>query len=259
MSLLAKERQDLIMQYLIQDGKVKVIPLADELGVTTETIRRDLDFLESEGHLRRVHGGAVRSAYEYGEPTFEQRETINVEGKQRIGEIAASLIQDGEMIALDVGTTMIEMVKSIRGKKNITVLTNSLAVGVHLSEALSRGRFTGKVIFLGGELNPEQNSITGPLCENMLQEFHLDKAFLSVGGVSLKTGITDYDINESHISKMFSNAASQTIVLADHSKIGVQAFSKIMPIHAVDIIVSDVSCPEDWEDELMKIDLRWIN
>jgi DeoR/GlpR family transcriptional regulator of sugar metabolism len=259
MSLLAKERQDQILQYLIQDGKVKVIPLAEELGVTTETIRRDLDILESEGHLRRVYGGAIRSTYEHGEPTFEQRETINAEGKQKIGEIAASLIQDGDMIALDVGTTMIEMVKSIRGKKNITVLTNSLAVGVHLSEALSSGRFNGKVIFLGGELNPDQNSITGPLCENMLEQFHLDKAFLSVGGVSFKTGITDYDVNESHISKMFSTAASQTIVLADHSKIGVQAFSKIMPINEVDIIVSDVSCPEEWTNELMKIGLSWIN
>lgn len=259
MSLLAKERQDLILQHLIQNGKVKVIPLANELGVTTETIRRDLDTLESEGHLRRVYGGAIRSAYENGEPPFEQRETINVEGKQRIGEIAAGLIQDGDTIALDVGTTIIEMVKSLRGKKNITILTNSLAVGVHLSEALRSGRFTGKVIFLGGELNPEQSSITGPLCENMLQQFHLDKAFLSVGGISLKTGITDYDVNESHISKMFAKAASETIVLADYSKIGVQAFAKILPLQEVDMIVSDVSCPEDWAGELRKIGLSWSN
>lgn len=258
MSLLAQERKDIILQTLLREGKVKVLPIAEQLGVSSETIRRDLDALEAEGKLHRVYGGAVRSGYEHGEPSFHQRTQLYADAKKKIGERAAQLIEDGDTIALDVGTTMMELAKSIHGKRNITVLTNSLPIASYLSEALNNNRFTGKVFVLGGQLNPEQQSMTGPLCEQMMGQFFLNKAYLSIGGLSLAGGVTDYDLNETYISKLFAKSAREVIVLADQSKIGVQAFTQIIPLDDVDIVVSDQEHPKDWKDLLEKKGIYWI-
>ncbi|WP_338042316.1 DeoR/GlpR family DNA-binding transcription regulator [Paenibacillus alba] len=258
LSLLAQERKDLILQTLYREGKVKVLPMAEQLGVSSETIRRDLDVLEVEGKLHRVYGGAVRSGYEHGEPSFQQRTELYADAKQRIGIRAAELIEDGDTIALDVGTTMMELARSIQGKKNITILTNSLPIASYLSEALNNNRFTGKVFMLGGQLNPEQQSITGPLCEQMMGQFYLNKAYLSIGGLSLTSGVTDYDLNETFISKLFAKSAREVIVLADQSKIGVQAFTQIIPLEDVDIVVSDQEHPRDWKDLLERKGVYWI-
>ncbi|MFE5323950.1 DeoR/GlpR family DNA-binding transcription regulator [Paenibacillus sp. NPDC056579] len=258
MSLLGQERKEIILQTLLRDGKVKVIPMAEQLGVSTETIRRDLDALESEGKLQRVYGGAVRSGYEHGEPTFQQRTELHVDAKKKIGQRAAELIENGDTIALDVGTTMMELARSIVGKKNLTILTNSLPIASYLSDALNHNRFTGKVIVLGGQLNPEQQSLTGPLCEQMMGQFYLNKAFLSIGGLSLAGGVTDYDMNEAYISRQFAGAAREVIVLADQSKVGVQAFTRIAPLDDVDIIVSDQEAPKDWNGLLEKKGILWL-
>ncbi|WP_375295462.1 DeoR/GlpR family DNA-binding transcription regulator [Paenibacillus doosanensis] len=258
LSLLAQERKELILQALFRDGKVKVIPMAEQLGVSTETIRRDLDALEAEGKLQRVYGGAVRSGHEHGEPPFQQRTQLFVDAKRKIGRRAAELIEDGDTIALDVGTTMMELAASIQGKRNLTILTNSLPVASHLSEALNSQRFTGKVFVLGGQLHAEQQSLTGPLCEQMLGQFFVNKAFLSVGGLSLTGGVTDYDLNETAVSRQFAHAAREVIVLADQSKIGVQAFARIIPLEEADIVISDQACPKDWAGTLEQHGVLWI-
>ncbi|NHW38717.1 DeoR/GlpR transcriptional regulator [Paenibacillus aceris] len=258
MSLLGQERREYILQTLLRNGKVKVLPMAEELGVSSETVRRDLDALELEGHLQRVYGGAVRSSYQNGEPTFVQRTQLYVDAKKKIGERAAQLIEDGDTIALDVGTTMMELAKAIQGKRNLTILTNSLPIASYLSEALNSNRFSGKVFLLGGQLNPEQQSITGPLCEQIMEQFYLNKAFLSIGGISLTGGVTDYDLNETYITKKFAKSAREVIVLADQSKIGVQAFVHIMPLDQIDVIVSDQPYPKEWKETIDQKDIYWI-
>ncbi|MEC0229553.1 DeoR/GlpR family DNA-binding transcription regulator [Paenibacillus alba] len=258
MSLLAQERKEWILQVLFREGKVKVLPMAEQLGVSSETIRRDLDILESEGKLSRVYGGAVRSGYEHGEPPYQQRTQLYTDAKKKIGVRAAELIENGDTIALDVGTTVLEVAKALTGKRNLTILTHSLSIASYLSEALNNHLFSGKVFMLGGQLNPEQQSVTGPLCEQMMGNFFLNKAFLSVGGLSLSGGITDYDMNEAYISKQFAKSAQEVIVLADQSKIGVQAFSLIAPLEDVDIIVSDQPYPKDWKDIMEQKGVHWI-
>ncbi|MHA6530439.1 DeoR/GlpR family DNA-binding transcription regulator [Paenibacillus sp. BAC0078] len=259
LTLLAQERKEIILQTLLREGKVKVIPMAEKLGVSTETIRRDLDALEAESKLQRVYGGAVRSGYESGEPPLQKRTHLNIDAKKKIGARAAELIKDGDTIALDIGTTMMELAKAIQGKRNITVVTNSLPIAAYLSEALNNNRFTGKVFVLGGQLNPEQQSLMGPLCEQMMGHFFLNKAFLSAGGLSLTGGVTDYDLNETYISKLFAEAAREVIVLADQSKIGVQSFAKIITLDDVNIIVSDQEYPKDWKDQLENNGIFWIS
>lgn len=258
MSILAEERKQVILEELNRYGKVKVLALAERFQVSSETIRRDLDALEQSGKLKRVYGGAVRESYQEGEPPYWLRSDMNLAAKRAIGKKAAEMLEDGDTVVIDTGTTMLEFARAIKGRKRLTVLTNSLPVASLLSESLNQHLFSGKVILLGGELNTEQQSISGSLCEKMLNTFYVDKAFLSIGGISLSTGISDYDINESMISRMMAQVAKAVIVLADHSKIGVQAFCKIAELELVDVIVSDHGSPSSWENELVKKGITWI-
>ncbi|MFP3387719.1 DeoR/GlpR family DNA-binding transcription regulator [Brevibacillus sp. SIMBA_040] len=258
MSISAEERKKAIIEELNLYGKVKVLSLAERLEVSSETIRRDLDALEQVGRLKRVYGGAVKENYAEGEPPYQERQDINLAAKRVIGQHAAELLADGETVVIDTGTTMLEFARMIQGRKRLTVLTNSLPVAALLSEALNQHVFTGKVILLGGEVNTEQQSISGPLCEKMLETFHVDKAFISVGGISLSSGISDYDINESMISKTMARVSKAVFVLADQSKIGVQAFCKIISLDAVDVIISDHEKPASWESELERKGVTWM-
>lgn len=258
MSLLSEERKRIILDELDRFGKVKVDLLARRLQVSNETIRRDLDALESIGKLKRVYGGAVKKSYQEGEPPYQLRQGLNQEAKRAIGKKASELLQDGDTVVIDTGTTVLELARSIFGKKHLTVLTNSLPVASLLTDSLNQGMFTGKIILLGGELNPLQQSISGSLCEKMLETFHIDKAFVSIGGISLSTGISDYDINEAMVSRAMINVSKEVIVLADHSKIGVQAFCKIAPLDAVDVIISDQEMPASWAAELDEKGITWI-
>ena len=258
MSISAEERKKAIIEELNLYGKVKVPSLAERLEVSSETIRRDLDALEQVGRLKRVYGGAVKENYAEGEPPYQERQHINLAAKRAIAQHAAELLADGETVVIDTGTTMLEFARMIQGRKRLTVLTNSLPVASLLSEALNQHVFTGKVILLGGEVNTEQQSISGPLCEKMLETFHVDKAFISVGGISLSSGISDYDINESMISKTMARVSKAVFVLADQSKIGVQAFCKIISLDAVDVIISDHEKPASWESELERKGVTWM-
>lgn len=239
-------------------GKVRVSDLAEKFNVSSETIRRDLEVLEKTEQLKRVYGGAVKLSYQHGEPPYQQREMIHSEEKMAIGHRAASLIKDGDTIFLDSGTTTIETAKSIAGIQRLTIITNSLPVANLLKDSLLQEVFRGKVIMLGGEISPDQQSVSGYLCEEMLKNFYVDKAFLSVGGVSLQTGISDYDLNESNISKLVSKNSKEVIVLADHSKMGVQSFSHITTLEQVDVIISDKSPPNTWVPVLEQKSVEWI-
>jgi DeoR family fructose operon transcriptional repressor len=258
LSLLAEERKRTILEELNRYGKVKVIALAERFLVSEETIRRDLDALERSGKLKRVYGGAVRKSYQEGEPPYQQRQCLNREAKAAIGRRAAGCLLDGDTVIIGTGTTVMELARAIQGRKRLTILTNSLPVAALLTESLNRHLFTGNVILLGGELNPEQQSVSGPLCIRMLERFHVDKAFISVGGISLANGISDYDLNESIMSQAMIAAAEEVIVLGDQSKIGVKAFYQIAPLAAVDVVISEQAEPSSWTTELNRKGINWM-
>jgi DeoR family fructose operon transcriptional repressor len=259
LSVLAEERKQVIMEWLQKDGKLMVIPLSDHLEVSPETIRRDLLVLEKEGKLKRVYGGAIKATFLNDEAPYTLRQSIHPEEKRAIGWRAAELIQDGSTIVIDVGTTTLEMAQAIQGKKRLTILTNSIPVASTLLESISRGVFIGRVIILGGEANPEQGSISGTLCEQMMVQFHVDQAFLSVGGISLSNGITDFDINEAAVSRAFAAAAQEVIVLADHSKLGITTFAQLIPLDQADIIISSTEAPSEWIQEIDRSGVLWID
>ncbi|MCZ8521327.1 MULTISPECIES: DeoR/GlpR family DNA-binding transcription regulator [Paenibacillus] len=258
MSLLAEERKQYILDWLEREGKAMVVGLAAQLEVSTETVRRDMAALEKEGKLKRVYGGAVKPTFHNREAPYEQRQKVHQAGKEAIGRAAAELVQDGSTIAIDAGTTPLELAKAIRGKMRLTVLTNSLSVAACLLELAGQERFSGKVILLGGELKPEQQAVNGPICEQMARQFRVDQAFLSIGGISLTHGVTDFDPSEASMSRTFAEIAQEVIVLADHSKLGISTFAYIMPLEKVDVIVTDAPCPADWTSELGTKHVQWV-
>ncbi|MBR2568627.1 MAG: DeoR/GlpR transcriptional regulator [Paenibacillus sp.] len=258
MSLLSEERKQYILEQLDSTGKVRVVLLAEQLQVSNETIRRDLAVLEEEERLRRVYGGAVKVQYETGEPPYQQRQVLHHEAKQKIGRCAAMLIQDGNTVYMDTGTTIHELARVLKGRKRITVITNSLTVASLLRDSLAQGLFSGRIIILGGEISPDQQSVSGHLCLDMLRHFYVDKAFISVGGVSILTGISDYDMNDTVISKAAAANAKEVIVLADYSKMGIQAFCHITPLDQVDVVVCDQPYPPSWGQELELKGITWI-
>lgn len=258
MSLLAEERKKTILDECNQFGKVKVVNLARRFQVSEETIRRDLDLLERQGKLKRVYGGAVRKSYDDGEPPYQMRQGLHSMAKQAIGQAAAQLLKDGDTVVIDTGTTMLELAKAIQRRKRLTIITNSLPVAAVLTESLNQQRFSGSVIMLGGEVNAQQQAISGSYSARMLEPFAVDKAFISIGGISLLGGISDYDLNESLLSRVMIKIAKEVIVLSDHSKIGVRAFCQIASLDAVDMVICDQPYPTSWRGELEAKGTHWI-
>ncbi|WP_312473526.1 DeoR/GlpR family DNA-binding transcription regulator [Neobacillus sp.] len=258
MSVLPEERKNEILKELNKMGKVKVIELVEQFNVSEETVRRDLMILEEKGLLKRVYGGAIKTVFGFEEPPFTHRTTVNQEAKVKVGKKAVELISNGDVIVIDVGTTMLEFAQCINNKKDITILTNSLPVSSVLTELLNQNMFTGQILLLGGQIDPKQQSISGGLTEQMLNQFNIDKAFISAGGVSLQSGVSNYHLHEALVSRKMVEVAKQVILLTDYSKFGVDTFCKVCPLEKVDVIVCEQPFPEEWRNDSKLEEINWI-
>ncbi|WP_163099999.1 DeoR/GlpR family DNA-binding transcription regulator [Peribacillus alkalitolerans] len=258
MSVLPEERKNEILKELNNMGKVKVMELVEQFQVSEETIRRDLMLLEEKGLLKRVYGGAIKSVFQFEEPPFLQRTTVNQEAKGRIGQKAVELISNGDVIVIDVGTTTLEFAKFIENKNDITIITNSLPVSSVLTESLNQNRFSGQVLLLGGQIDPKQQSISGSLTEQLLNQFNVDKAFISAGGVSIKSGVSNYHLHESLVSRKMVEVSKQVILLSDYSKMGVDTFCKVCPLEKLDVIVCNQPMTEEWRSHTNLENIEWI-
>lgn len=259
MSIHSEQRKRYILAMLEREHRVMVTEAAEKLGVSAESIRRDLVVLENEGRLKRVYGGAVRPMLMSEEAPYEQRQSVHASEKKLIGRLAAQTIEDGSTILLDVGTTTLELAKAIQGFKRLTILTNSLPAAAALGETVRSGRLHATVMLLGGTLNAEQQSLTGPLCERVLRDIRVDRAFLSCGGVSLEHGITDYDLNEASCSRLIALCAEHVTVVADHSKLGVRTFIHVAELEDVDTIICDEPPPKEWGKRLKEAKVKWLD
>lgn len=257
MNLLSTERHEYILNQLEQKKKILVALLAIELGVTPETIRRDLDILEKEKKLQRVHGGAVKYQQTKSEPHFSKKMNARALEKEAIGIKAAEFIQDGDTVMIDVGTTTIHLAGAIADVQGVTIVTNSLAAAEILNHRLENREFDGKVIVLGGVTIPEQKSIVGSLTCKMLDSFRFDKVFLSCGGLTI-TDVSDYDFEECIVSTAMVERANQVFLLSDSSKIDHQSFYKICPLTTVDYVICNENMPNSWKEKDLDTMLQWI-
>lgn len=238
--MLVAERYEKIVKLVNERGSIRVTELSTLCDVTEETIRRDLDKLESEGRLRRSHGGAVSLKETRSETPYFERETMHVEEKRTIAEQAVKLIEPGDRIILDASSTawfMASLVPDVR----LTVLTNSIKVAMELS-----AKEKIDVISTGGLLTSRSLSYVGPLAERSLAQYHVDKAFISCKGVHLDRGISETNELQAEVKQGMLAAADRVILLADYSKFGLQAFASVAEMSRVHTVVTDAKTkPED--------------
>lgn len=254
----ASARRELARTLVEERGFVRVADLATSFGVTAVTARADLDALEREGAVRRVHGGAVPAgevARPAREPSLEEALETSIVPKQRIGELAASLVQSGQSLIVDVGSTCLQLARALRARReleDVTVFTNGLSIALELEAEIPR--FT--VVVTGGTLRPKQHSLVHPLAGSMLDEVHVDLAFIGCNGVDPTRGATNANLPEAQVKSLMVESAARSFLVADGSKLGEVHLGRIAPLEAFDGLVTDASAPALLVEELEASGLR---
>lgn len=236
--MLAAERYEKIVRLVNERGSIRVTELSELCQVTEETIRRDLDRLESAGRLLRSHGGAVSVRDHQPETPYFEREVMQAEEKKRIARAAVKLIQPRERILLDASTTAWYMAADLPDMP-LTVLTNSLKVAAELG-----GKEQIEVISTGGGLARRSMSWVGPLAERSLEMYHVDKLFLSCKGFHLERGISESNELQAMVKRKMIDIADQVVLLADASKFGQQSFAHVAGTERLHTIITDYR-PDD--------------
>lgn len=235
---MVQPRREKILAEVFNRGHVTVSELAEALGVSAATVRRDLRVLADGGELELVHGGAVSkrdAAY-----TFRARRMRNVEAKRTIGRLAAGLVADNDQIFIDSGTTCFEMAPYLRDRRGLSVIVNSIQLAMELdSPALS-------VIVLGGQYRPERLDTIGPLATASLEKLRGFLAFVGADGLSMEFGLTANDIERADLYGLAVGHARQTILLADHAKFTTTSLYRVADLEAISRIVTDRQPSEDW-------------
>jgi len=230
----AHERQEIIVQLIAEKGAVSVAELCERFGVSDMTIRRDLSLLEATSLLRRIHGGAVSARGRSYEPPVLTRVHEAPAAKRAIGRLAASLVHEGDSIALDIGTTTLEMARHLTRMRDITVLTNSLAIVNMLIDQPGI-----RLMLCGGIVRPGEHSLIGPVAEDTFSRFFVDKSFIGIGGVDLVAGLTEYNLEDAQVKRCMIQNSQRCILLSDSRKFGHKTFASVAPLAEVDEIVTD--------------------
>jgi len=234
-ALKAALRHDTIRRAIEINGRVSIAGLKDRLSVSEVTIREDLKHLESKGVLTRVRGGAVVSRNGAMEMSLEETSTTNHLEKMAIGGQAASMVENGQTVIIDVGSTTTEMAKALSPDlSRVVVITNALNIALIL-EALPGV----SVIVTGGTLRPLQHSLVAPMGTLLLDQLKADMAFLGCNGVDPTRGFTNSNIAEAEIKQAMVRSAGKTIFLADHDKIGEVASAFVTDISGADLLITD--------------------
>jgi DeoR/GlpR family transcriptional regulator of sugar metabolism len=238
--VLTAERRQRIVEVVETRRSVSVSELCEMMEVSDMTIRRDLKVLSDEGMLDRVHGGALACDGSPKELPYLVRATENIKPKATIGRRAAELITEGSSIALDIGTTTLELAKAMVRVPNLTVVTASLPVAEVLKNSLNI-----RLILTGGLLRFEEFSLVGEFAERTFRDFQVDRAFVGVGGIDLNRGLTDYDQADIQVKKELISNSDQVTVLADSSKFDC-SYPKVFALFSqVDTLITDRDAPPE--------------
>lgn len=244
--LSTEQRRDEIISIIHSKGKVKVSELSERYGISEVSIRKDLEFLELQGHLSRIHGGAVGLNKLYVNMDLTERFKTNSAAKKKLAKLTLSLIEDNDTIMMNAGTTLSYVLHAIQGKKNITIVTNSIQ---NAMEASLYSSFN--VILLGGEFDSKYQFTYGEDAISQLENYHATKCILSVDGISVDSGLTLYYSNEASLARKMIECSEMLIVTADGTKLGKNAFAKITDVAKTDILVTNAG---DSRDEIQAIE-----
>jgi DeoR family fructose operon transcriptional repressor len=237
-----EERKRFILDKLSQHEQVEVLDITDAFRVSAITARRDLVQLEKEGLLVRTHGGAIKSQSPGPRKLFsyDEKAILNKDRKEYIGQLASKLIQDGDVIFIDSGSTLFHLCGYIKKIHNLIVITNSLPVA---SELLGHPNI--RVNLIGGEVDHERKAVYGLVSEITLEHYHINKAFIGADGVSLQKGLTTYDEKEAAISRKIASASDEVYLLCDSSKIEKNSSVKFAPLSILKALITDYELPAD--------------
>uniref|UniRef100_C5DAK0 Transcriptional regulator, DeoR family n=1 Tax=Geobacillus sp. (strain WCH70) TaxID=471223 RepID=C5DAK0_GEOSW len=235
--MLTEERHRIILELLAEKEVVKLQELVEATNSSESTIRRDLTQLEKEKKLRRIHGGATLLQKKREELSVLEKSTKHIQEKKRIAEYAASLVQNGDCIYLDAGTTTFEMIPHLHGK-DIVVVTNGI---MHLDMLLE---YDVPTYLLGGFMKKKTKALIGRGALQSLKSYSFDKCFIGANGVHYEYGYTTPDPEEAMVKYTAMQLSQKAYVLADHSKLNESTFAKIAELHEATLITNELA--EEW-------------
>lgn len=246
--LFAEERRQQILLLLEQNDKLLVPELCEIFQVSPATIRNDLNILADNHQIQRTHGGAIPIKKTAFEPTNQDKSITHPEKKSRIASCAFDMIEDGDTLAIDAGTTTLELARLLNRKQNLTVVINDLAIASVLEEYKNVN-----VVVLGGMLRHGFQCTVGPLTLSSLSSINVDKAFIATNAFSFEKGFTTPDFNQSEVKKAMMNSASKTIMLCDSSKIGKVNFIEFATLSSFDDFITDTNITPDNKKKLEEL------
>ncbi|MGB9781237.1 DeoR/GlpR family DNA-binding transcription regulator [Caldanaerobacter sp.] len=231
--MFGEERRLKIAEIISKDKSISVAELSKLFNVSESTIRRDLHVLEEKGFIQRTHGGAILKTGTHYEPAFFEKEEVELEAKRKIGKIAASLIEEGDTILLDSGTTTLEIARNLKNMR-LTVVTNSPLIAIELSKYEDI-----EIIVTGGIQRWRTRALVGPIAEMVIRQFKVDKAFIGTNAISFEDGLMTPDLIEANTKKTMIEVASEVYVVADHTKFGKKSFVKFADLKDITAIITD--------------------
>lgn len=230
------DRLDLTLRLVRGAGQVTLAELAGRLGVSEMTVRRDLDQLQDQGLVKRVRGGAVALRPPPEAAGFAAREGWQIAAKNRLGATAAELVQPGQTVLLDAGTTTAQLAGHLVARAPLTVAVLSLQAAVRLADQPGI-----RLLVLGGESRPGERSLVGYLALRALEALSFDCFLMSIGAVHHATGWSEFDLGDATVKQAALGRAGRTVVVADSTKLGVRAFAHVAGLAAVDAFVTDAA------------------
>lgn len=245
--IFAESRKQEIVNNVNDKGEVIVQELCDEFGVSPATIRNDLNELERLGMLLRTHGGAVSNAKAVGfELTSMDKENHNLAQKRAIAQVALDYIKPGTVIVMDTGTTTLELAKALKVMpRNVTIITNDLLIATTLEQSNDV-----EVVLIGGTLRKGFHCTTGSTAINMMENLHVDIAFMATNGINITRGLSTPDMDMANVKRRMIEIAQKTILIADSSKIGTNALASFAKVADIDMIITDGGADEEFITEV---------
>ena len=249
------ERKDYIMHCLAANSSVSVAELAQQFGISEVSVRKLLDSMEKEGMVRRTWGGAVSQYSSLHEYNYREKAAQHHPEKVAIAAAAYDLIEDGDAVFLDNGTTVLELAKQIVGgpKRNLMVCTNTLDIAMELSKCSDL-----TIILTGRTLRTNVMSCVGPLTMEALAQLTFDKYFASCNRFTLEHGFSTPNLSEAEVKRQMRDSSKEVIMLADMSKLGDNSLAQIMPISDADVLVTDWHAGPDFAESLRSRNVQLI-
>jgi DeoR family transcriptional regulator, glycerol-3-phosphate regulon repressor len=241
-----------ILAVLREVEQIEVVELAQRLNVSTETIRRDAKTLEDQGAIIKSHG-KLSLPHHLGEASFERRMRENIEAKIAIARAATDLVNDGDSMIIDTGSTTTFFARELRRKRNLTIVTNSTEIARLLVTV------KGNRIFLsGGEMSPDDGAAYGSTTADFVSRFNVKFAFLAISALSAEHGPTDASLGESDFARIAIQTANQAIVLCDSSKFGQTSLIKVCPLEQIDMVISERAPDSELHELLVRKEVELL-